>query len=207
MTWIISWMIWCELFCAFYVTRGMCTETGCPQCKVLLYTYWVYPSTRYNQVRESLHARHSYHGQIRIVWVSLLLSRQLYVINSVTIFEFIWSKHCMLRTEALLMVVGHAPLESQWLGSSNCKIEWELGCRSDWSVYKCTYIAQNVDGLDSSMLELSPGIPPPHSTANLYCPCQAHAMHQEIKSKLTWKGGFIAKTEGSARRMAPRPEN
>jgi hypothetical protein len=67
-----------------YVTTGMCAETVCPRCKVLLYTYWVYPSTRYNRVRESLQAAFVSWSN-RTVWASLLLSRQLYVIDSAVV--------------------------------------------------------------------------------------------------------------------------
>ena len=70
----------------------MRAETVCPRCKVLQYTYEVYPSTRYNRVRESLHAAFVPWSN-RTVWASLLLSRQLYVIDSaVVIFEFTWSE-------------------------------------------------------------------------------------------------------------------
>ncbi len=63
-------------------------------------------------------------------------------------------------------------------------------------ICQTTHVAQNVDRPYRPMFDLSPGVPPPDSTANLYCPCQGHATHQEQKFKLAW-GGFIAKTEVS----------
>jgi hypothetical protein len=110
----------------------MCAETVCPRCKVLLYTYWVYPSTRYNRARDSLHAVFVSWSN-RTVWAFitaiLLAVRDRFCGCK---FEFTWLiQSIVLRTEALLMVVDHPLLESQRHESSNYKVKSGSGSRSD----------------------------------------------------------------------------